>query len=58
MLTQAYFERQMKDYEEQIKRTPKDAETIKNKALNDVTHVLKQYGYDKGADIFNEIIKK
>ena len=56
MVTPAYFENDMKDYENQMSFKDADKEKIKEKAVKDTVHVLKQYGYDSGAESFERIM--
>lgn len=53
----AMFEDIMQEYEEQLKHGGIVID-IKRKAVADVEHVLKQYGYDAGAEIFERIFQK
>ena len=55
MITPAQFEDIMEDYRDQMKEDQK--EYIQRKALKDVEYILKQFGYDSGAEIFMEVMK-
>lgn len=54
MITPAQFEDIMNDYRDQIEKGNRS--DIQQKALNDVDYILKQFGYDSGADIFREVM--
>lgn len=56
MVTPANFEDIMKDYESQMKINSSDKKKLKEKAIKDVIFVLKQHGYDSGANIFERIM--
>lgn len=56
MITPAIFEQTMKQHAGNMD-TCLDEIDIQNKALDEVVAVLKQFGYDAGADIFaNHIV--
>lgn len=57
MIMPAMFEDIMQEYEEPLKHGGIVID-IKRKAVADVAHVLKQYGYDAGAEIFERIFQK
>lgn len=57
MITPAQFEDIMNDYLDQMKNEKSNREDIQRKALKDVDYILKQYGYDSGAKIFEEVMK-
>lgn len=53
MTTAAVYERDMKQYEEALKTgTQLQAE----KAVVETVEVLKQFGYEKGAEVFQRIV--
>ena len=54
MITPAYFEDDMNDLYSQM--NVRNSEDIKKKAIEDVTAVLKQFGYDCGTETFLKII--
>ena len=56
MIMPAVLEDLMQDYEEQLKHGGIIPD-IKRKAVADVVHVLKQFGYDAGAEIFERIFQ-
>lgn len=55
----ALFEDDMKELENAIKKTSsvQESNKVKIKVIEEVTCILKQYGYDSGADIFDRIVK-
>lgn len=55
MITPAQFEDIMNDYRDQMEKGNRS--DIQQKALNDVDYILKQWGYDSGAEIFREVMK-
>ena len=55
MITPAQFEDIMEDYRDQMEKGNRS--DIQQKALNDVDYILKQWGYDSGAEIFMEVMK-
>ena len=57
MITPAQFEDIMNDYLDQMKSEKNNPVDIQRKALKDVDYILKQYGYDSGAKIFEEVMK-
>ena len=60
VITPAKLEDIMEEYRDQIKNTDRQTwkDDIRRKALNDVVDVLKQFGFDSGAEIFKEVMKK
>ena len=57
MITPAQFEDIMEDYKIRMKNEENNREDIQRKALKDVGYILKQFGYDSGANILEEIMK-
>lgn len=57
MITPAQFEDIMKDYQIRMKNEKNNREDIQRKALKDVGYILKQFGYDSGANILEEVMK-
>ena len=57
MITPAQFEDIMEDYQIRMKNEKNNREDIQRKALKDVEYILKQFGYDSGAEIFMEVMK-
>ena len=61
MMMPAHYEDSMQELEAMLKNpncTPEKAVDIKMKAMKDTVSVLKQFGYDSGADIFINIMNK
>lgn len=56
MITPAIFEDMMQEYADNLNKRNVNEISIQNKALDDVIAVLKQHGYDAGADIFADHI--
>lgn len=53
IITAAVYEKDMKEFSEKLKlKVPLQAE----KAVAETIEVLKQFGYDSGAEIFQEIV--
>lgn len=57
MIYPALFEDAMQDYEQQMQFHCTDKEAVRRKAIDDVVHVLNQFGYSAGAEIFDRIFK-
>lgn len=58
MITAAHFEDAFQEYEKKVKNVvlePSQKEDVKL-MVKDVSAVLKQYGYDAGANIFEKIM--
>lgn len=57
MITPAIFEDAMEQHKQSMKCNL-NKEYVLKKASEDVLNVLKQFGYDAGADIFAELVEK
>lgn len=56
MIYPAYYENAMKDLQNLEKNSDLMSEKTKEKAVNDTVDILKQFGYDGGANIFKELM--
>lgn len=56
MITPAIFEDTMKSHEDLLK-TNFPNKDIQTNAIKDVVDVLKQFGYDAGADVFVKVME-